>query len=141
MAWKPKLGRQLRRAPAQGDPGAAVAVIVDQPFVTERLGADDEARAAIGTQARDGAYHTAFVDLDRGQRRAAGDARRADRRAAGHERGGACGEGSTIKQHAASLAAPAYSSTVSIVTRSLVNTQTSDAICIARRARTSGSCS
>ena len=37
----------------------------------ERLGADDEARCAVGPKSGDGADHPALVDLDRCQRRAA----------------------------------------------------------------------
>ena len=60
---------------------------------------------------------------------------------AGKQRCGSGGKGSAVDEHAPSLAAILQASIVSTVTRSFVKTQTSDAICIARRASTSGSCS
>ena len=44
-----------------------MAVIVDQALVAERLGADDEARRAIGAQAGEGADHALGRDVDRRQ--------------------------------------------------------------------------
>ena len=52
MALQAEQGGELRRAPGQGDAGAAMAVIVDEALVAQRLGADDEAGGAIGAEAR-----------------------------------------------------------------------------------------
>ena len=57
VALQAKLGGELRRAPGQGNAGAAMAVIVDEALVAQRLGADDETRGAIGTQAGDRPDH------------------------------------------------------------------------------------
>ena len=70
MPLQAQQGGEARGAPAQGDAGAAMAVIVDQPLVAERLAPDDETGGAIGPQARDSADHA----LRRGEhgRQAAG---------------------------------------------------------------------
>ena len=99
VALQAELGRELRRAPAQRDAGAAMAVIVDQPLVAELLRPDDEALAPVGPQAGDGADHPAGVDLHRRERRAVRYAARpcADRRAARQQSGGTGGEGSAVE--------------------------------------------
>jgi hypothetical protein len=100
MPLQAELGRELRAAPAQGDAGAAMAVIVDQPLVPERLGADDEAGGAVRPQARHRPDHPLGRDVDRGQ--AAGlahpGARGAGRRATGKSERGARGgeEGAAV---------------------------------------------
>ena len=92
MALQAELDGELRRSPGEGDAGAAMAVIVDQPLVAQRLGADDEAGGAIGAQARDGADYP--VGRDQHARQAAcRRRRRAPRRHGGRaarqdERGG-----------------------------------------------------
>ena len=66
-----------------------MAVIVDEPFVAERLGADDEAAGAIGAQPRDGADHPVGRDVDRGQAARPADPR--DRRHAARKSEARCG--------------------------------------------------
>ena len=75
VALQAELGRELRRAPAQRDPAAAMAVIVDQPLFAELLRADHEPLAAIRPQARHRADDPARVDVHRHERRAARDVR------------------------------------------------------------------
>ena len=143
MARQAQVGRQLGAAPAQRDAGAAVTVVVDEPFVAERLGPNDEARSTIGPEARNRADYAVLIGKDPRQRRAGSEPRRPrpDRGAAAQERGGAGSESSTVKQHRPSLAAQTDASITSTVTWLLVNTQTSAAMAMARRARISGSCS
>ncbi len=106
MALKSQIGRQLRASPAQGDSTAAVAVIVDQPFLTELLGADDEARAAVGAQSRDRPDHPALVDQHRRQGRAGRERSRAGAHggAPPEKGGGTGGERAAIEQHRPTLA-------------------------------------
>ena len=61
--------RHVCRAPGQRDAAAAVAVIVNDGLVAESLGADHEAGAAEGTQARDLLDDPVLGDIDLGQRR------------------------------------------------------------------------
>lgn len=64
MAGQAEIDREARGAPAQRDAGAAMAVIMDEPFVAQGLGPDDEALRAIGAQARDGADDPPGRDVD-----------------------------------------------------------------------------
>src|SRR3546814_9750053 len=110
-AGKPELRRQLRRAPGKGDAGAAMAVIVDEALIAERLGANDESGRAIGAETRHGADHATGRDLD--GRQASGRQRRSRpghrRRATGNgdaaerERG-ETDEATAIGQHRPTLA-------------------------------------
>jgi hypothetical protein len=103
VALQPKLGRELRAAPAERDPAAAVTVIVHQALVAKRLGANDEALAAVGPQSGDGSDQSARIGVDGGERRAVAVGPSPDGGAAGKEGGGACGEGPAVEEHHRSL--------------------------------------
>jgi hypothetical protein len=81
-----------------GDPGAPIAVIVDQSLGSQGLGPDDETRVAEGTKARDGADDPAGRDVDGRQAAGLGGRRSAGggRRAAGEEQS-AGGEGAEAR--------------------------------------------
>jgi hypothetical protein len=99
LPLQPELGRELGAAPAERNPAAAMAVIVDQALVAERLGADDEALAAVRPEAGDGADQPARIGVDRRKRRATADRAGADGRAARQQRGGADRECAAIQKH------------------------------------------
>ncbi len=110
MARQAELDREPRRAPGQGDARAAMAVIVDEALVAQRLGADDEARGAIGAQAGEGADDALGRDVDRRQaalpRRRPRHRRRAARKQ--QRRGGGAEEGAAV--HARAVASVRHSS-------------------------------
>ena len=105
VALEAELGGEFRAAPAERDPAAAVAVIVDQALLAELVGADDEARPSVRPEPGYGPDDAAFVGDHRRKRRAGAKPTRADRRAAGQQSGGSGGEGSAVDQHRVSLAA------------------------------------
>ena len=67
MPGQAKQCGQSGRAPAERDPGAPVPVIVDQPLAAHRLFANDEARGAIGTKARNRSNQAILCNIHSGQ--------------------------------------------------------------------------
>ena len=138
-----KADRQPRGPPAERDARAAVPIIVDQRLLAERLAAHDEPRGAIRAEAGIGSRNLRRREVDRDQqgcsrRSAAGRSSRSPTAPAPTLRPGTrvCrGREAWPRLSRAGRQA----STVSTVSRSLVNTHTSAAIAIARRASFSGS--
>src|SRR6185503_18296446 len=62
VTLEPELGGEFGAPPTQGDPAAAMAVIVNQRLVAELFAANDEARPAVGTQTRNSSDDAALVD-------------------------------------------------------------------------------